>query len=338
VAERLRARRTTRHLAALGAAETELDNFREALDWAIPADGGPGGDLSLALRLCGALGWVWWAGGYVAEGKHWYDRVITRADGSPSPALAACTGNLADLLLSQGQFDEAHDLADRSLSMARVVGDEDSEGFALVVLGTTQLQRGQLETARSTLEQATDLHRRRGAQGLLARALGHLGGIEEESGNYDRAEELIVEALAIFDTLGDVHSSVVQRQNLANLLVVAGQAERARAVAVGLIDTVLELRNPSLTMAFANTWMNILIRLGDPEGAARVFGAEEAMHARLALPNPHQDEELEEALDLVADVMTREEWDRHRRLGQAVRVEDLLLQLRAEAAQPGADR
>lgn len=330
VAERLQARRTTGHLAALGVAETELDNLRQALAWALPVeDAEPSrGALMTGLRLCGALGWLWWAGGFVHEGEAWFERVVARAAGSPSPQLAACLSGLADLLLLQGEFDRAHDLAEQGLSMARSLGDEDTEGFALAVLGTTELHRGDMETARTTLHGAAELHRQRRSHGMLARVLGHLGGIEEARGDLDRAQALLEESLTILDALGDVHMSVVQRQNLANLLVVADRADEAREVAQGLVDTVLELRNPSLTMAFANTWMNILIRLHDPQGAARMFGAEEAMHDRLAMPNPYQREELEEALDLVAGVMTPAEWDRHRELGRTLRVEDLLVHLK----------
>ncbi len=171
------------------------------------------------------------------------------------------------------------------------------------------------------------MHRRQGNQGLVARALGNLAGIEESLGHLDRARELLEQSLAILDGLGDPHEAAVQRQNLANLLAMSGRVDEAGDLARGLVDRVLELRNPNLTMAFANTFMNILIRLGDPVRAARLFGAEEAMHARLELPNPYQDEELAEALDLVADVMSPEEWDRHRRTGNGERVEDLLAEL-----------
>ena len=93
----------------------------------------------------------------------------------------------------------------------------------------------------------------------------------------------------ILDGLGDLHEAAVQRQNLANLLAVAGRVEEAGELARGLVDTVLELRSPTLTMAFANTYMNILIR-GRPGSCGRLFGAEEAMRERLATPNPYQDE------------------------------------------------
>ena len=329
VAERLQAMRESRHMTALGLAEIDLDNFREALDWAVPPPGRASSkaDLATGLRLCAALGWVWWMGGYVTEGRDWHERVIDRASGSPSPQLAACIGGLANLLLAQGQSQRARGVAEQSLSMARMLGDRATEAFALGLLGTAAQQLGNIEAARDTFQAALDVLRERDDKGRLRRTLGHLAGIEEELGHFDRAEALLAESLVILDGLGDMHEAAVQRQNLANLLAMSGRIEEADELSRGLVTTILRLRSPSLTMAFSNTYMNILIRLGDPVHAAQLFGAEEAMHERLAMPNPYQDEELEEALVLVAGVMSPEDWDRHRNAGRAKRVEDLLAEL-----------
>jgi tetratricopeptide (TPR) repeat protein len=319
LAERLQALRESRHLTALGRAETELDNFRQALDWA---------DVTTGLRLCAALGWVWWMGGYVTEGRRWHERIIAQAAGEPSRPLATCLGGLANILLAQGEPKAAADLARRSLTMARTLGDPTTEAFALNLLGTAQVQLGDVEAARVTIQESLATHGGHGDQVILGRALGHLAGIEESLGNFDRAEELMQQSLQIFFGVGDEHEAAVQRQNLANLLALSGRAQEAGDMARELIDTVLELRSPNLTMAFANTYMNILIRLGDPARAAELFGAEEGMRERLAMPNPYRDEELEEALALVAGAISVEDWDRHRRIGQGTPVEDLLAQLR----------
>ena len=64
------------------------------------------------------------------------------------------------------------------------------------------------------------------------------------------------------------------------------------------------------------------------------------MDERLGSPTRYQDEELEEALDLVGDAMSAEEWERHRRAGRQGRVEDLLARFpgRARVRHPGVQR
>ncbi len=300
MAGNLQKMRESTHAAALETAQADLDNFRAALSWAVESDG----DLATGLRLCAALGWVWILGGYVAEGRRWHERVVARAGVEPS----------------------------KDLAIARALDDGAGIAFAMSLVGTAQRQLGQIEAARDTLEEALKLHRGIDDKGRLARVLGNLGGVEEELGRFDRAEALMRESLAILDDIGDVHEAAVQGQNLAYLLVVAGRVDEASELARGLVDTVVALGSPSLTMAFSNTAMNILIRQGDPVGAAHLFGAEEAMGERLEMPNPYLEEELEEALELVSGVMSREEWETHRRSGRSERVEDLLTQFPGSGA------
>ena len=318
LAENLQALKESTYYTAIERAETDLDNCRAALGWAVRQD------LGTALRLCVALGWVWLLGGYVAESRQWHEDLVVRAGDTPSPDLAACLRGLSNLLLLQGETGRAHELATRSLEMAKAVGDQAGVAFAMSLLGTAQRQQGDVEAAQRTLSEAVELHRGLEEKGRLARVLGNLGGVEEELGRLDRAEVLLREALAINDSIGDIHEAALQGQNLAYLLALAGRVDEASALARGLVPTIVALGSPSLTMAFAHTMMHILLRQGDPVGAAHLFGAEEAMGERLELPNPFLAEELEEALALVGDAMSRAEWEEHRRAGHSERVEELL--------------
>jgi predicted ATPase/class 3 adenylate cyclase len=325
MAEKLLAmREESTHVTALELAEADLDNFRAALGWAVPPGGGATGDLATGLRLCAALGWVWVLGGYFAEGRRWHELVVARAGDEPSRDLVACLRGLGNLLLMQGEMTRAEELATRSLEMSRALDDHSGTALALNLLGTTQLHQGNLEAAHDTLQKALDAQRPLDDRRQLARVLGHLGGVEEELGRFDRAESLIKESRACYEEIGDVHEAMVQGQNLAYLLVVTDRVDEASELARSLVDTVVTLDSPSLLMAFAHTTMNILIRQGDPAGGARLFGAEEAMRDRLEMPNPYLDEELEEALELVGDTMSREDWESHRRQGRQERVEALL--------------
>ncbi|WP_166679988.1 ATP-binding protein [Kribbella pratensis] len=299
-------------------AEADLDNFRAALTWATE------NDVRTGLRLCSALGWVWLFGGYIAESRAWHEQVIAAAGTTSSPELAACLRGLSNLLLMQGETDRADHLTTRSLEIARELDDPAGIAFGMTVLGSVQRQQGDLDAARATLTEAVERLRTLDDDWRLARALSHLGGIEEDLGNLEHAEDLLRESLTITESIGDAHEIAAQGQNLAYLLILAGRLDEAAELARGLLPTVLALGSPSLTMAFSNTVMNLLIRRGDPVGAARLFGAEEAMGERLEIPNPYLEEELAEALELVGDTLSREAWERHRHTGRTERVEELL--------------
>jgi predicted ATPase/class 3 adenylate cyclase len=331
VAQQLQDQRESQHLAALDRATAEQDNLREALAWSLEGavETSPDERTEVGLLLCAALSWFWYAGGYAGEGLRWYERVVDQAGDQPSIELTVCLSGMANLLLSRGQLERALGLAERSVRMARSLDDHESTAFALSVLGTAQQQSGQSDRAQRSLEEAVQLYRERGPSGRMARALGNLAGSTEMSGDYARAEGLIRESLATFEDLGDSHEATIQAQNLANLLVTSGRAQEAQRLAESLVDTVLALRNPNLTMAFGNTFMNILVQLGRPVPAAHLFGAEQAMRRRLELPNPYEDEELEEARAAVERFMSVDEWDHERRRGQHESLEELLVRLHA---------
>ena len=302
----------------LDRAEIDLDNFRTALSWATRHD------VRTALRLCSALAWVWIVGGYLAESRAWHEQVVTAAGTTSSPELAACLRGLSNVLLIQGEAEHAEEVAAHSVEMARRLGDPAGIAYGMTVLGSMQGQRGDTRAARATLTEAVARLRSLDDEWRLARVLNHLGGIEEDLGNFEQAEELLRESLRITESQGDVHELAVVGQNLAYLLTLAGRLDEAGELARGLVPTVVALGSPTLTMAFSNTVMNLLIRRGDPVRAAELFGAEEAMGERLEIPNPYREEELAEALELVGDTLTREDWERHRRTGRTERVEELL--------------
>ena len=54
------------------------------------------------------------------------------------------------------------------------------------------------------------------------------------------------------------------------------------------------------------------------------------MRERIATPNPYEQEELQEIRDLTKDLISLEEWERHRELGRDQTVEALLADLHAE--------
>ena len=320
LAERLEEEKKSRYDLAVERAEADLDNFRAALGWAAEHD------LRTALRLCSALGWLWLVEGYVAESRRWHEHVVAKAADTRSPELAACLRGLSNLLLMQGETSRAIQIATRSLEMARDLDDPAGVAFGLTVLGSVRRQQGDLEAAQRTLSEAVERLRDLDDDWRLARAISHLGGIEEERGRFDRAEDLLRESLAITESIGDEHEVAVIGQNLAYLLTITDRVDEASELARDLVPSVVALGSPSLTMAFSNTVMNILLRQGDPVTAARLFGAEEAMGERLEITNPYLAEELEEALAL-ANPMSREQWEHHRRAGRSERVEELLGQL-----------
>jgi hypothetical protein len=60
------------------------------------------------------------------------------------------------------------------------------------------------------------------------------------------------------------------------------------------------------------------------------------MRERLAMPNPHQEEELQEILSLVGESVSADDWEELSQAGRGHPVEELLSGLAAQAPRSGA--
>jgi predicted ATPase/class 3 adenylate cyclase len=84
----------------LGKLETEHDNMRAALSWALERK-----EAEVALRLGGALWWFWSVRGYHSEGRRWLEAVLA-IDGRGSPEVQAMArAGAGALALEQGDLD-----------------------------------------------------------------------------------------------------------------------------------------------------------------------------------------------------------------------------------------
>ena len=160
VAERLQAMRESRH-ADRPRARRRPSSTTSARRSTGPCRRRPRGttvgDLATGLRLCAALGWVWWMGGYVAEGRRWHERVIARA-GRRTVGGARRLPRGSGQPAHRARRDRARPRVSprRASTMAAVAGRPAPEAFALGLLGTAQQQLGDVEAARGTLEEALD--------------------------------------------------------------------------------------------------------------------------------------------------------------------------------------
>ena len=185
--------------------ESDHDNVRQALRWAIDAD-----EVELAQGLAGTLYRFWLIRSYVDEGRTWLDQVLAMSDLSSESRARALLGagtlalthndlipardflsmavtafrqggdvrlllasmhNMGQSLLSLADYPGATALIDEELRLAEEVGDRDSAAFALVTLGDLALARDDRADARERFEQAVSMARATGSVELLGNTL-----------------------------------------------------------------------------------------------------------------------------------------------------------------------
>jgi DNA-binding CsgD family transcriptional regulator/tetratricopeptide (TPR) repeat protein len=175
---------------------------------------------------------------------------------------------------------------DEAVALFRALEDGDRLALALVSRGVIAYELGDLDRATATITEALAYRRAHGPRNDIAWAVGHLGIVADLRGDLDRAVPLLEEALAIFRGNGD-HSGV------ASTLTRLGWTHLER----GNLSQAAARLAESLELSWAGGYRMLLIwcfsfvarlaaRRGQPEAAARLFGAEAALRVAVGEPLP----------------------------------------------------
>ncbi len=208
--------------------ETEYDNYRAALEWCISNQ-----KAEAALRLLGALAWVWLAQDRYGEPRSWFDKIRSWPEISAYPELYACLLNWvghATFLL--GDYPYSRSVLEESRRIWLKLGVDGERGLAedLNWLGMVALfSEGDFETAQSFFEQSYELCQKCGDQWGMAFVLLTIGKIASERNDDASALALYEQSLDLFQQLGDVFHVAKSSQRLGELCLKQGNYEKARS-------------------------------------------------------------------------------------------------------------
>jgi predicted ATPase/Flp pilus assembly protein TadD len=204
--------------------EAEHDNMRAALSWAMECK-----EAAVALRLGGALSWLWSVRGYHSEGRRWLEEALAM-DGRGSPEVRAMALAGAGVLASeQGDLDRAQEACEEGLELLEHEGREASEAKLnlLAFLGWVAWQREEHENATELFEEGLALSREMNDTWWLANSLSNLATVSHSQGDSERATELYEQSMDIFREQGDKQSLTYCLTNLAMVACSQGDLRRA---------------------------------------------------------------------------------------------------------------
>ncbi|WP_125037933.1 adenylate/guanylate cyclase domain-containing protein [Nocardioides sp. LS1] len=312
--------------------ETEHDNVREALAWALDAPGADPTRADLAMRLClGASGW-WQDCGCYSEARGWLERAIALAGHDESPELAGCLTALTTVFGIQCDFARAHGTATRSVAVWRQLaedgrGDNERLSSALRALGSCELNLGHADAARTALQEAVSVAAVVGDRGAVADALRVLAFVEASEQDLERAVELAEDAITLYDDLGDEHGAMRLRHSHACYLRLIGRADEAQRRMQDLVPDVLRLGDAGALLVLAEDYGAVLAEVGHHHEAALLLGAADTARAREGAPREPPQQAQIEAPYAVARVALADAWDRSYASGRAMGIEDALSSL-----------
>jgi len=184
----------------------------------------------LALRVGGALRWFWYMEGYYGEGRRWLEAALGKDWGATAAEVRArALEGVGWLAYGQGDLDRAQAAAKEGLKLSTEAGLGDVVAADLQnVLGeAVARQRGDYELAEELLTESLALHRKAGDIRGVAWSLGSLANVSSDRGNYKQAKKLYEEGLALSRELDGAELLGDYLINLGYEFLLEGEPERA---------------------------------------------------------------------------------------------------------------
>lgn len=228
------------HAAWMRRLDTELDNIRAAMDWALSGDRS-NEVREVALAIATPMWWYWWASGQMREGKEWLLRALEATESSSNPLRAAALRAAAALARNSGELAQARALGERALVAHQALGDP--KGLAMAWNNLCMTATGQrdfesaLQYAHHSREQAELIGDPRG----LAIAANNAGTVLRCMGRLDEAAAGFGEALDRFRSAGDVRGEAAALGNLGVVARRRGDLESAHLMALESLRRYREL-------------------------------------------------------------------------------------------------
>ncbi|MGC2485629.1 MAG: tetratricopeptide repeat protein [Acidimicrobiales bacterium] len=312
-------------LAAFDRLEAEHDNMRAALDWSLSHEDG----IDTGLRLVEALAYFWYRHGYATEGRRWLLRALELTPDQSKPRLGIITHWLGVLTQQQGDIENSLVYLERSLSIARELGDRDQQARELNSLGITYDAVGDLDRARSLLEESAEIARSMGDNYRLAAALTNLGHVESYSGNHDRSLQILEEALKLDQEAEDMLGVALDRQSLAATNLRAGNIQRADELLSSMFDYLARSGDVQFYLTTLEISACISTELGDAIRAARLFSAAEDLRLKASMPNDERSQtEIEGYIIRARTAVSSEAWEAALSAGRDLSNEEMITLLR----------
>ncbi len=222
--------------------ETEHDNLRAALTWAI-VDDRPGAEgnraaeqtpvisrVEVGLRLVAALYRFWDLRGHMSEGWEWTRQALNHPDAVASEVRAQALGGAGILLWRMGNPDQARKQLEQGLQAQRQLGNRPGVAQALNHLGNVALTHARYDQAQAYFEESLDLRRELDDRPGLAALFNNLGVVAVGRGDYEEARKALEQSLQLRRELQDQIGITNTLINLGEVTRFQGDYSQARAL------------------------------------------------------------------------------------------------------------
>ena len=252
----------------------EHANIREVVTLALDAEEG-----EVALRILTALDRYWWV--RPGEAMGWFERGLQLLDRVPRALAghALRVGGTTAWFFGEPKLTLAR--CREGLAIFEDLGDESGIAKMYSRIAPPLMKDGRVDEAADMLEKAVELHRRLGQEQELAVALGIIGSLDGERGDFAAARAMLEEAIELGRRVGDLQATTRTLLILADVHIDAGDIQRS----VGPIKEALQIAWAHRNLIDIAFCFAALARAtgaqGDTRSASTFWGAAERLDEEL---------------------------------------------------------
>ncbi len=297
---------------------SDYENLRSAIEWALG-----GGDVQTGLRLVAALGIYWRYKSHLVEGQHWLQAALGLADQAPEAVHGQLLSWAGFMAWGLGEATEGKRLYEEALTIEQTLGNQSAVARILISLGFPSSNPE--ETSVETTESGLTLAREIGDQDEIAHGLNVLGEIYRLKGEYEAAQQVYEEALAITRATGHRLREAMLIGNLAVVAFNLGDLDLALRLVRQAYVLALESGNDFIIaegLCFCGALIGIL---GDTDRGVRMMGASITQQAAIGTKTQPADQfELDKMMAIIRDRIGEESFDRLWNEGRALSLDEAI--------------
>ncbi len=223
---------------------------------------------------------------YVRAAALYEECLALLRDLGDSLGIATALHNLGSVAHFQGAYGRATVLHEEGLARRRELSDRWGVASSLLNLGKVVLDQGDHSRAAALSEESLALYRELGDKGGIANSLNSLGSVAYTLGDYGRAVALHQESLTLKKEQGDEGGTAAALNSLGRAVAALGDAGRATDLQTEALVLCRAIGDKRLSALCLEALAGIASTQDQPERAARLLGAAEAVRSRIDAPLP----------------------------------------------------
>jgi predicted ATPase/class 3 adenylate cyclase len=256
--------------------EADLPNLRAALAWSLNHESAD------ALRIADALRALWFARGYLSEGRRWLAAGLG-AYGERTPVRARALAAASILASIQLDWAETKRLAEESRALASELGDPALARETLLTLGRVRVAEGDEEGALQLFDEAEQAGLATGNEQIVGMARFNAGYLELTRGDYPAAEARLQAAHAALAGAGHHHGAARSLAALGSVALHEGRTADAVERLRESIELAARVGDRGI-LAWALELLGAALVETEPQRAARLLGAADTLRQTLESP------------------------------------------------------